>query len=230
MKILYAGTYTLCLLTAIVWFPSHTQVNAQTAPQVLTQAQLDALVQQNLNTPVPCSCDKSDENDLKSRAAGVKAAIAGFAAEKRNYAGSKQTVTPAIRNTVQQPIRKQIYNARLSGAKDYGATTYDFGCFTIIDFSATGCLRGALDEHESVHRKVCSEHPLGFRFDQLVEDWLQEEIDAYTKELKRLNDELSNMLPFCNLHPSVRRVLWEIDTYKKRDAEAAAHIELFWGY
>ena len=226
MKILNSGTYILCLLTAFVWFPSDTQAD----PQPLTQEQIDAEVQKNLNTPVPCSCHASDEDDLKSRAAGVNAAIAEFAAQKAQYAGSKKTLTQAIRNTVQKPVGQKIQNAKLAGAKDYGATTYDFGCFTIIDFSATDCLRGALDDHEAVHRKVCAEHPLGFRFDQLVEDWIQEEIDAYSKELKRLNEELKNRLAFCKLDPSVRQILWQLDSYKQRDKEAKSRLDLYWAF
>lgn len=181
---------------------------------------VEAEVKKNLNTPIACGCSVQDYDDLDNRIKLVTMIRSEFGAAKAKYAGSKQTVTPAIRDAVQNPIKTRINNEKNQKATDAGATTYDFGCFTIIDSKATKCLRGALDDHEAVHRKVCDEHPLGFRFDQLVEDWLQEEMDAYDKEEQRLREEKSKQLPFCKLDPSVKRRLEQIAEDKEREKEA----------
>jgi hypothetical protein len=181
---------------------------------------VEAEVKKNLNTPIACGCSVQDYDDLDNRIKLVTMIRSEFGAAKAKYAGSKQTVTPAIRDAVQNPIRTRINNEKNQKATDAGATTYDFGCFTLIDSKATKCLRGALDDHEAVHRKVCDEHPLGFRFDQLVEDWLQEEMDAYEKEEQRLREEKSKQLPFCKLDPSVKRRLEQIAEDKEREKEA----------
>jgi hypothetical protein len=223
MKTLISATCTLCLLTVFLWFSSDTTA----ARQWLTQEELDAQVQQNLNTPIACGCDVQDYDDLDNRIKLASMIRSEFGAAKAKYAGSKQTVTPAIRDAVQNPIRTRINNEKNPKATDAGATTYDFGCFTIIDAKATKCLRGALDDHEAVHRKVCDEHPLGFRFDQLVEDWLQEEMDAYEKEYQRLISERDKVLPYCKLDPSVKRRLEQIAQDKEREKEAQEIAEWF---
>ena len=215
MKTFYSMC-TLCLLTAFVWFPAISQANAQG----LTQEALDAQVQQNLNTPIPCGCSLQDDIDLKNRIALVNMIILEFGAAKQKYAGSKQKLTPEIRSAVQKPIVVRINNEKDPKATDVGAITYDFGCWTHIDFDATPCLRGALDAHEAVHRAACDAHPLGWRFDQTVEDWVQEEIDSYQQERKRLYEEQNKYLPFCKLDPSVQRILRRIAADKEREKEA----------
>ena len=221
MKILNSATYTLCLLTAFVWFPSNTQG--------LTQEEVDAQIQQNLNTPIACGCSLQDYTDLTNRINMAMMIRMEFGAAKKKYAGSKQTVTPEIRNAVQNPIVQRINNERDKKAGDYSAKTYDLGCFTWIEMGTTPCLRGALDDHEAVHRKVCDEHPQGFRYDQLVEDWIQEEIDAYEIEEKRLRDEQSKQLPFCKLDPSTTERLREIAADKEREKEAKEIADWFLG-
>ena len=52
-----------------------------------------------------------------------------------------------------------------------------------------------------------------------VEDWIQEELDAYNKELKRLIEERIKRLPFCTLDPSVKRRLWQLAADKEREKE-----------
>ena len=226
MKTLISATCTPCLLTVCLWLSS----NATAATQGLTKEEFDAQVQQNLNTPIACGCSGQDYDDLNNRIKLVMMMRSEFGAAKTKYAGSKQTVTPAIRNAVQNPIRVRINNEKDPKATDAGATTYDFGCFTIIDSKATKCLRGALDDHEAVHRKVCDEHPLGFRYDQLVEDWLQEEMDAYDTELQRLREEQNRQLPFCKLDPSVKRRLEQIAADKEREKEAQEIVDWFVGF
>jgi hypothetical protein len=223
MKTLIPATCALCLLTVFFWLPPNTTA----ATQGLSQEEFDAQVQQNLNTPIACGCSGQDYDDLNNRIKLAMMIRSEFAGAKGKYAGSKQTVTPQIRQAVQGPIRTRINNERDSNATDAGATTYDFGCFTIIDSKATKCLRGALDDHEAVHRKICDEHPLGFRYEQLVEDWLQEEMDAYDKELQRLREEQNKQLPFCKLDPSVKRRLEQIAADKEREKEAREIVDWF---
>lgn len=225
MKILISATCTLCLLTVFLWLSSNTTA----AAEGLTQKELDAQVQQNLNTPIACGCSVQDYTDLDNRIKMVMMIQSEFGAAKAKYAGSKQTVTPAIRNAVQNPIVQRINNEKDKKAGDYSAKTYDFGCFTTIESGTTPCLRGALDDHEAVHRKVCDEHPLGFRFDQLVEDWLQEERDAYDKELQRLREEQNKQLPFCKLDPSTKRMLEQIAAEQEREKEAQEIVDWFLG-
>jgi len=211
MKIMNSATCRLFLLLALLWLPSSTGAE---------EVDVAAEVKKHLNDPVACGCSLQDDIDLKSRISSLNAVITEFHAQKKTYSGSKQTLTPVIRKTVSDAVAQKLNNAKDSKAKDYGATTYDFGCFTIINSDATPCLRGALDDHESVHRKACDDHPLGWRYDQLVGDWIQEEIDAYQKELDRLNAELNKKLPFCTLDPSVKKALWDIAAEKDRESEA----------
>ena len=182
-----------------------------------------------MNTPIACGCGAQDERDLENRINLVAMIKMEFTAAQPRYHGSKQTMTPAIKSAVQDPITARINNEKDRKATNAGAETYDFGCFTIIDSDATPCLRGALDAHEAVHRRVCDEHPLGFRYDQLVEDWLKEEIEAYDTELKRLLEERKNQLPFCKLDPSVKKRLVQIAEEKEREKEAKEYVDLFIG-
>jgi hypothetical protein len=127
MKILYS-TCALCLLTAFMWFPCSTQGNAQG----LTKEELDDQIQKNLNTPIACGCSVYDYDDLDNRIKLASMIRSEFAAAKKQYAGKKQTLTPEIRNTVQNPIRGKINSTKNPKANDAGAVTYDFGCFTIM--------------------------------------------------------------------------------------------------
>src|SRR5215213_9141270 len=94
---------------------------------------VEAEVKKNLNTPIACGCSGQDYDDLDNRIQLASMIRGEFGAAKTKYAGSKQTVTPAIRNAVQNPIRSRINSTKNPKATDAGAVTYDFGCFTIID-------------------------------------------------------------------------------------------------
>lgn len=208
-----SATCSLFLLLALLWLPSSTD-----GARILLD---DPEVQKHLNDPVACGCSLQDDIDLKSRIASLNAVIAEFHAQKKPYSGSKQLLTPAIRGTVSKSVSQKLNGAKDSKATVAGATTYDIGCFTLIDSSATPCLRGALDDHESVHRAACDAHSSSdWRYNQLVEDWIQEEIDAYQKELDRLNAEQNKRLPFCTLDRSVKTSLWEFAAQKEREREA----------
>jgi len=216
MKSLNSATFGVLLLTALLWPLSSTAAEG---------VDVAAEVKKHVNDPVACGCSLQDDIDLTNRINMVMMIRSEFAAAKSKYAGSKQTVTPAIRDAVQKPIVQRINNEKDKKAGDYSAVTYDFGCFTLIESGATPCLRGALDDHESVHRAACDAHPLGWRFDQLVEDWLQEEMDAYEKELERLREEEKKRHPFCSLDPSVKQALWQNAAEKEREKEAKEILE-----
>jgi hypothetical protein len=63
----------------------------------------------------------------------------------------------------------------------------------------------------------------------LVEDWLQEEMDAYEKEYQRLKEEQNKQLPFCKLDPSVKARLVQIAADKEREKEAQEIVDWFLG-
>jgi len=226
MRMLNSRTYTLWLLMVFALFSSDTQANAQG----LTKEELDAQIQQNLNTPIACGCSVQDERDLDSRINSLYAILQEFQTQKQPYSGSKQTLTPAIRSTISQAVNQRINAVKDPKATVAGATTYDFGCFTLIDSAATPCLRGAIDDHESVHRAACDAHTSAdWRYSQTVEDWIQEELVAYDKELKRLLEERNKRLPFCKLDPSVKKALQDIANDKEREQEAQQIADWFLG-
>jgi hypothetical protein len=221
MKSLNSATFGVLLLTALLQPPSSTASEG---------VDVAAEVKKHMNDPVACGCSVQDETDLKSRIASLNAVIAEFHAQKKSYSGSKQKLTPAIRGKVSSAVAQKLNAAKDPKATVAGAITYDLGCFTMIDSSATPCLRGALDDHESVHRAACDAHSLGWRFDQLVEDWIQEEIDAYENELKRLHEEQNKQLPFCTLDPSVKGMLWALAAEKERQKESKEILDWVSGF
>jgi hypothetical protein len=118
---------------------------------------------------------------------------------------------------------------RISNARSFGAET-DATCATTIDPDATPCLRGALQDHESVHRKACeankSVNPfVDWRDKQRVVDYMREEQAGYRKELERLKAELDKMKPFCSLDRSVQDALRQIATEKERQGEAHPRVK-----
>lgn len=224
MKTLNSTTCALCLLTAFFWLSSSTTA----AAQGMTVEELNAQFQQNLNTPIACGCSLQDYTDLDNRIKIVSMIRMEFGAAKAKYAGSKQTLTPQIRNAVQQPIQQRINNEQDPKARDYSANTGDIFCTTSFESGVTPCLRGALDDHEAVHRAACEANPgTDWRYKQLVEDWIQEEMDAYEKEYQRLLSERNKTLPFCKLEPSVQQWLKQRAEDKERESIANEIIDMF---
>jgi len=222
MKSLNSATFGVLLLTALLQPPSST---------ALEGVDVAAEVKKHMNDPVACGCSPQDEIDLKSRIASLNAVIAEFNAQKKPYRMSKQKLTPAIRGTVSKAVEGKLNGVKDPKARVAGAITYDIGCFTFIDSSATPCLRGSLEDHESVHRAYCAAHDSSdWRYEQQVEDWIQEEIDAYGKELKRLNEELNKQQPFCSLDPSMRGILWGLAAEKERQQEAKEILDWVSGF
>lgn len=222
MKILNSAAYTLCLLTAFVWFPPNVQG--------LTWEEVNAQIQQNLNTPIACSCREQDKTDLESRIKQVDAARKEYDAlikeweTKEKGANEPLLLTQENRGSVQGSVGFRMSGVRIPNARSYGAET-DPTCATHIDPDATPCLRGALQDHESVHKKACeankSSNPfVDWRSKQRVVDYMKEEQAGYQKELDRLKDELGKMKKFCSLDPSVQKALIDIATEKERLREA----------
>jgi len=209
MKIFRLVTGGLLPFIALLWIPS--SIGAQGA----------AGLKSNVSVPLGCGCRKQDETDLNSRMKSIEAMIAEYKALKPQYSAGKQTLTPEIRATIQRSVNAKRLAAKDPNAKDYGANTSDLTCGTTIDDAATPCLRGAVDDHEKVHRDACKSHKgTDWRYNQLVVDYMQEEIDGYQKEWDRLHDEVNKMQAFCSLDPSTRAILEQTAAQQKREEEA----------
>ena len=187
--------------------------------------------------PIGCGCSKQDETDLESRIKQVEAAIKEYEALIKEWEakekGAKEPLllTNANRGSVQGSVGFRMSTVRTSNARSFGADT-DPTCATSIDPAATPCLRGALQDHESVHKKACdankSRNPLvDWRDSQRVVDYMKEEQAGYQKELDRLNDETSKMKKFCSLDPSTRAIMEQAAAQKQRLEEASTRVERF---
>ena len=145
--------------------------------------------------------------------------------------GAKESLflTHENRGSVQGSVGFRMSGVRISNARSFGAET-DATCATTIDPDATPCLRGALQDHESVHRKACeankSVNPfVDWRDTQRVVDYMREEQAGYRKELERLKAELDKMKPFCSLDRSVQDALRQIAAEKERQGEAHPRVK-----
>jgi hypothetical protein len=180
----------------------------------------------NFKVPLGCGCSKQDETDLNSRMKSIEAMINEYNALKPQYSGSKQTLTAEIRATIQSSVNAKRLAAKDPNAKDYGANTSDLTCGTTIEDAATPCLRGAVDDHEKVHRDACKSHKgTDWRYNQLVVDYMQEEINGYQKEWDRLQQEVNKMQAYCSLDPSLRQELEQMAAQQQRLKEAADRVE-----
>lgn len=196
---------------------------------------LEAEIKKNLNVPVACSCSDQDKTDLESRIKQVEAAIKEYEALIKEWEtkerGAKESLllTHENRGSVQGSVGFRMSGVRVSSARSFGADT-DAACATTIDPDATPCLRGALQDHESVHKKACdankSMNPfVDWRDKQRVVDYMREEQAGYQKELARLKAELDKMKPFCSLDRSVQDALRHIAAEKERQGEAYPRVK-----
>lgn len=226
MTMLNSTSYCLALFMALLW-PSP----SMGAPGI----DLTAEIKKNLNVPVACSCSDQDKTDLESRIKQVEAAIKEYEALIKEWEtkeqGAKESLllTHENRGSVQGSVGFRMSGVRMSNARSYGAET-DATCATTIDSGATPCLRGALQDHESVHRKACeankSVNPfIDWRDKQRVVDYMREEQAGYRKELERLKAELDKMKPFCSLDPSVQAALKGMAGEKERQADSYPRVK-----
>jgi len=160
-----------------------------------------------------CGCSQQDKLDLESRIKQVKAAIQEFDALIKEWeAKEKHAGEPFILDPDSKQIVVDTLNFKLGGVADpkarrFGAET-DRNCKIIIPPGATPCLRGALEDHEAVHKTACKpaveQMPIydilgniNWRLTQRVVDYMKEEKAGYQKELERLTKELEQQKKNC---------------------------------
>ena len=216
MKSLNSVTCGVLLLTALLWPPSN------------AGAQGPGQFKSNVSIPLGCGCTPQDEKDLNSRLKSIEAMIAEYKTLMPQYRASKHTLNEAIRDTIQGSVKVKLRAARDPGARDFKANTSDLTCHTTYQDGVTACLKGALEDHEQVHRDACKSHKgTDWRFNQLAADYIQEEIDAYQKEYDRLQEEVNKLQAFCSLDPSTRQILIETAAQKERETQAVKDLEFF---
>jgi hypothetical protein len=213
------------MATALLWLPSSTGA----------QVDLQAEIKKHQNDPIACGCSKQDETDLESRIKQVEAAIKEYESlikewETKERSGKEQLfLTNDNRGSVQGSVGFRMSTVRTPNARSFAAET-DPSCKTWIDPNATPCLRGALQDHESVHKKACdankSPNPIvDWRSKQRVVDYMREEQAGYRKELDRLKNESETMKKFCSLDKSVRWALQQRAAERERQREAYDRVD-----
>lgn len=188
-----------------------------------------------------CSCSQQDKVDLDSRINQVTAAMKEYDAliseweTKEKGAGEPLMLNSTHRGSVQGSV-----GFRMSGAGDPNASAFDAvtdpACHITINPNATPCLRGALEDHEAVHKKACdkntSSNPfIDWRSSQRVVDYMKEEKAGYQKELERLtkerNQQQKNCQKLTKLDPSMQRQLEQGKAQQERLQSASKRLESF---
>ena len=225
MKIFRLVTCSLLPLIAWLWIPPS------------SGAQQAVGYGKNFSIPIACGCSQQDKEDLESRIKQVEAAKKEYDALINEWAAKEKSakepllLTHANQGSVQGSVGFRMSTVRTSDARSFGAET-DPSCTTSIDPAATPCLRGALQDHESVHKKACdankSLNPIvDWRDKQRVVDYMKEEQAGYQKELDRLNNELKKMPAFCALDKSTIGILLEEAAQQRRLEEASTRVEKY---
>lgn len=188
-----------------------------------------------------CGCTQQDKADLESRIKQVDAAMKEYDAlikeweAKEKSAGEPLLLTHTNRGNIQGSVGFKMSGARDPKAQSFGAET-DPTCAITIDPAATACLRGALQDHESVHKKACdankSANPfVDWRSNQRLVDYMKEEKAGYQKERDRLTDELNKMQKHCSkitqLDPSAQRLLQQAIAQRDRFRSAADRLQIY---
>lgn len=224
MKIFTSATYGMLMATALLWLPSGTGA----------EIDLEAEIKKHLNDPIGCGCREPDKTDLESRIKQVEAAIKEYESlikewEAKERSGKEQLLlTSENRGSVQGSVGFRMSTVRTPGANSYAAET-DPSCKTWVDPNATRCLKGALQDHEAVHKKACdankSMNPfVDWRSKQRVVDYMREEQEGYKKEMERLKSELETMKKYCSLDKSVRWALENRVSAQERLKEASEDV------
>jgi hypothetical protein len=225
MKSFRIVTCSLLLWTALVWLPSS------------NGAERPVEFKKNVSVPLGCGCSPQDETDLNSRIKQVEAAMKEYDSLIKEWEakekGSKEPLllTSANRGSVQGSVGFRMSTVRTSNARSFKAET-DPSCATTIEPTATPCLRGALQDHESVHKKACdtnkSSNPfVDWRDKQRVVDYMKEEKAGYQKERDRLQDEVNKMQAFCSLDPSTRQILQQTAAQQDNEKKAVKDLESY---
>lgn len=204
MTIFKSATYGLLMAAALLWFP----------PGARAELDFEAEVKKHLNDPIGCGCSEQDKTDLESRIKQVEAAIKEYESliketEAKERSGKEQLfLTDDNRGSVQGSVGFRMSTVRTANARSFAAET-DAGCTIKINENATRCLRGALQDHEAVHKKACEANKgmnpfVDWRSKQRLVDYMREEQAGYQKEMERLKRELDTMKKYCSLDKSVR--------------------------
>jgi hypothetical protein len=233
MKIFRLMIGSLFLFVTMLWFPANTPASTRKA---MTQAELDAEIQKNLNTPIACGCDAQDEEDLKSRISEANAVIQEYDSMIRNQTrqNKDRKYTQDGYDTVQEAASAALKNAKHPNATKYagkrGLAGTEEDCESWVRPGVNACLAVVLRDHEEVHSKVCkaTDKPfnpfVSWRRDQRLIEVMEEEKRGYQKELQRINEELNKMKAFCALDLSVRRALQSLERNKTLEKEAWEHM------
>lgn len=238
MKIFRLMMGSLFLFVTLLWLPVNTPASTRKS---MTKAELDAQIQQNLNTPIACGCDTQDEEDLKSRISEAKAVIQEYDSMIRNQTrqNKERTYTQDGYDTVQEAASAALLNAKHPTATKYGGKRGVAGteedCESWVRPDVKACLAVVLRDHEEVHSKVCkaTDKPfnpfVSWRRDQRLVETMEEEKRGYQKELQRINEELNKMKAFCALDLSVRRALSQLERDKMLEKEALGLLLMIFG-
>ena len=224
MRILNSATYSLVLGTALLWVPC----------SMGAEVDFEAEVKKHMNDPIGCGCSKQDETDLESRIKQVEAAIKEYESQIKEWEAKEKSAKESLfltndnRGSVQGSVGFRMSTVRTANARSFAAET-DAGCTTKIDPNATTCLRGALQDHESVHKKACEANKslnpfVDWRDKQRVVDYMKEEQAGYRKESEQLQEELQKMKKYCSLDKSIRWALERAAADRERLKEAYENV------
>ncbi|MDH5429563.1 MAG: hypothetical protein OEZ57_09165 [Nitrospirota bacterium] len=188
-----------------------------------------------------CGCSQQDKLDLDSRIKQVTAAMKEYDAliseweRKEKGAGEPLMLNSTHRRSVQGSVGFRMSGAGDPNARRFDAVT-DAACYITVNPAATSCLRGALEDHEAVHKKACekntSSNPFtDWRASQRVVDYMKEEQAGYQKELERLtkerNQQQKNCQKLTKLDPSMQRQLEQGMAQQERLQSANNRLESY---
>ena len=194
-----------------------------------------------------CSCSQQDKLDLESRIKQVKAAIQELDALVKEWearekgAGEPLILDPESKQVVVDTLSFKMAGVADPNARRFGAVT-NRKCEITVHPQATPCLRGALEDHEAVHKAACKpaveQTPfydilgiINWRLNQRVVDYMKEEKAGYQKELERLQEELNKQQKNCpkitKLDPSMQRQLQGVLAQQERFQSANNRLETY---
>jgi hypothetical protein len=150
-----------------------------------------------------CSC--ADVADLENRLAEANAAIAEYQVaigEIRAVdaaSGKKTMYSDELYTYEQENVQLAINGAHIRGTRS-GSGDTDTACETTVN-APTPCLQGSFQTHENVHSSTCQRVKQGmgdqysplttdFRETLTMEEYWNDEIAAYTAEIRYINENL----------------------------------------
>jgi hypothetical protein len=187
----------------------------------------------------PCGCTQQDKTDLESRTKQVDAAMRELDRMIKDWEGRERSAGEQLflNEQLRAVLMRDLGFSMIKDPKAaaYGAET-DPTCAITIDPKATRCLRGALEDHEAVHKKVCDEKKspnpfIDFRSSQRVVDYLKEEKEGYQKERSRLTSDLDlqkkNCTTMTQLDKSAQQQLQQVLAQRERLRSAKNRLEMY---